>query len=37
MDHHQVDHHQGLVVQLIEMIMVIEFKVLAKQISKFCA
>ena len=32
-----MDHHQGLAARLVEMIMVIEMKVLAKQMSKFCA
>ena len=32
-----MDHHQGLAVRLVEMIVVIELKFLAKQMSKFCA
>ena len=32
-----MDHHEDLAVRLVEMIMVIEMKVLAKQMSRFCA
>ena len=32
-----MDHHQSLAIRLVEMIMVIEMEVLAKEMSTFCA